>query len=142
MRSVLGHSLIRIHVFIRSHRSVIGLLRIARFARELCRAHSLDHFRVHGKEKLRRRFHTVSTRCRPVPLAHPFAPLIRFRVPPCLLRPRAPLRSLVRSLADFAHSITREKVNNSIAVFCVFSCSGLQAAEWRHLASADNPADF
>ena len=36
--------------------------------------------------------------------------------PPCSLRSRAPLRSLVRSLAHFAHSLTRGTVNNWMAI--------------------------
>ena len=44
-------------------------------------------------------------------LAHLLAPLTRSLAPDCLLRSRPPLRSLVRSLAHFAHSLTRGKVN-------------------------------
>ena len=49
------------------------------------------------------------------PLACPFAHLLttlsRPLAPHCLLRSRAPLRSLIRSLAHFAHSLARGKVN-------------------------------
>ena len=49
------------------------------------------------------------------PLARPFArslaPLSRSLAPDCPLRSRPPLRSLVRSLAHFAHSLARGKVN-------------------------------
>ena len=49
------------------------------------------------------------------PLACPFvrslAPLTRLLAPDCSLRSRHPLRSLVRSLAHFAHSLARGKVN-------------------------------
>ena len=49
---LLGHLLLR--SFVRSHRSLIRLLRTARFARALRRAHSLarslTHSRAHGKE--------------------------------------------------------------------------------------------
>ena len=49
------------------------------------------------------------------PLARPFArslaPLTCSLTPDCLLRSRHPLRSLVRSLAHFAHSLARGKVN-------------------------------
>ena len=49
------------------------------------------------------------------PLARPFAcslaPLTRSLAPDCSLRSRSPLRSLVRSLAHFAHSLARGKVN-------------------------------
>ena len=49
------------------------------------------------------------------PLARPFArslaPLTRSLAPDCLLRLRPPLRSLVSSLAHFAHSLARGKVN-------------------------------
>ena len=50
------------------------------------------------------------------PLAHLFArllaPLTRSLAPDCSLRSRPPLRSLVRSLAHFAHSLARGKVND------------------------------
>ena len=39
------------------------------------------------------------------------APLTRLLAPDCLLRSRPPLRSLVRSLAHFTHSLARGKVN-------------------------------
>ena len=49
------------------------------------------------------------------PLARPFARspalLTRSLAPDCSLRSRPPLRSLVRSLAHFAHSLARGKVN-------------------------------
>ena len=49
------------------------------------------------------------------PLARPFArsraPLTRSLAPDCSLRSRPPLRSLVCSLAHFAHSLARGKVN-------------------------------
>ena len=49
------------------------------------------------------------------PLARPFArllaPLTRLLAPDCSLRSRPPLRSLVRSLAHFAHTLARGKVN-------------------------------
>ena len=49
------------------------------------------------------------------PLACPFArliaPLIRSLAPDCSLRSRPPLRSLVRSIAHFAHSLAHGKVN-------------------------------
>ena len=48
-------------------------------------------------------------------LAHPFArllaPLTRSLAPDCSLRSRLALRSLVRALAHFAHSLARRKVN-------------------------------
>ena len=48
------------------------------------------------------------------PLARPFtrllAPLTRLLDPDCSLRSRPPLRSLVRSLAHFTHSLARGKV--------------------------------
>ena len=43
-------------------------------------------------------------------LAHSVA-LTRSLAPDCLLRSRPPLRSLIRSLAHFAHSLARGKVN-------------------------------
>ena len=50
------------------------------------------------------------------PLARPFArslaPLTRSLAPDCSLRSRPPLRSLVRSLAHFAHSLARGKDND------------------------------
>ena len=49
------------------------------------------------------------------PIARPFprslAPLTRSLAPDCSLRSRPPLRSLIRSLAHFAHSLARGKVN-------------------------------
>ena len=49
------------------------------------------------------------------PLARPFArslaPLPRSLAPDCSLRSRPPLRSLVRSLAQFTHSLARGRVN-------------------------------
>ena len=45
------------------------------------------------------------------PFARPFAPLTHSLSPDCSLRSRPPLRSLVRSLAHFAHSLARGKVN-------------------------------
>ena len=48
------------------------------------------------------------------------APLTRSLAPDCLLRSRPPLRSLVRSLAHFAHSLARGKVNNWMAILSVF----------------------
>ena len=49
------------------------------------------------------------------PLARPFArslaPLTRMLALDCSLRSRPPLRSLVHSLAHFAHSLARGKVN-------------------------------
>ena len=51
------------------------------------------------------------------PLARPFArslaPLTRSLAPDCSLRSRPPLRSLVRSLAHFAHSLASGTVNFS-----------------------------
>ena len=43
--------------------------------------------------------------------AHSLAPLPRSLALDCSLRSRPPLRSLVRSLAHFAHSLARGKVN-------------------------------
>ena len=40
------------------------------------------------------------------PLAHSLAPLTHLLALDCSLRPRPPLRSLVRSLSHFAHSLT------------------------------------
>ena len=45
------------------------------------------------------------------PFAHSLAPLTRLLAPDCSLRSRPPLRSLIRSLAHFAHSLARGKVN-------------------------------
>ena len=44
------------------------------------------------------------------PLTRPLAPLTRSLAPDCSLRSRPPLRSLVRSLAHFAHSLARGEV--------------------------------
>ena len=50
------------------------------------------------------------------PLARPFArslaPLARSLAPDCSLRSRPPLRSLVRSLARFVHSLAHGTVND------------------------------
>ena len=58
------------------------------------------------------------------PLACPFArsiaPLAHLLAPPYSLGSRAPLRSLVRSLAHFDHSQVRETVNDSKVIFSVF----------------------
>ena len=58
------------------------------------------------------------------PLARPFAcslaPLTRSLTPDCLLRLRPPLRSLVRSLAHFAHSLAHGTVNHWMAILSVF----------------------
>ena len=45
------------------------------------------------------------------PCARSLAPLTRSRAPDCLLRSRPPLRSLIPSLAHFAHSLACGKVN-------------------------------
>ena len=58
------------------------------------------------------------------PLARPFArslaPLTRSLAPDCSLCSHPPLRSLVRSLAHFAHSLTRGTVNDWMAILFVF----------------------
>ena len=58
------------------------------------------------------------------PLGHPFA---------CSLTPSTPsVRSLICSLAHFAHSLARGTVNNQMANWSVFSFSILNhSAEWR-----------
>ena len=53
----------------------------------------------------------VSTGSLARPFAHSLAPLTRSLAPDCSLRSRPPLRSLARSLAHFAHSLARGKVN-------------------------------
>ena len=54
------------------------------------------------------------------PFAHSLAPLTRSLAPDCSLHSRPPLRSLVRSLAHFAHSLARGTVNDWMAILCVF----------------------
>ena len=58
------------------------------------------------------------------PLARPFArslaPLTRSLAPDCSLRSRPPLRSLVRSLAHFTHSLARGTVIDWMAILSVF----------------------
>ena len=54
------------------------------------------------------------------PFAHSLAPLTRSLAPHCLLRSCALLRSFVRLLAHFAHSLTCGKVNDWMATFSVF----------------------
>ena len=65
-----------------------------------------------------------NTDCSTGPLARPFArslaPLTRSLAPDCSLRSRPPLRSLVRSLAHFAHSLARGTVNDWMAILSVF----------------------
>ena len=48
------------------------------------------------------------------------APLTRSLAPDCSLCSRPPLRSLVRSLAHFAHSLVCGKVNYWMAIYSVF----------------------
>ena len=54
------------------------------------------------------------------PFAHSLAPLTRLLAPDCSLRSRPPLRSLVRSLAHFAHSLARGTENDCMAILSVF----------------------
>ena len=62
--------------------------------------------------------------CSTGPLARPFArllaPLTRSLAPDCSLRSRPPLRSLVCSLAHFAHSLARGKVYFSMSQYPLF----------------------
>ena len=51
---------------------------------------------------------------------HSLAPLTHSLAPDCSLRSRPPLRSLVRSLAHFAHSLARGTVNGWMAILSVF----------------------
>ena len=53
----------------------------------------------------------VNTRPLARPFARSLAPLTRSLAPDCSLRSHPPLRSLVRSLAHFAHSRGRGNVN-------------------------------
>ena len=66
---------------------------------------------------------TKNTDCSTWPLARPFArslaPLTRSLAPDSTLRSRPPLRSLVRSLGHFAHSLARGTVNDWMAIFSV-----------------------
>ena len=65
-----------------------------------------------------------NTDCSTGPLACPFirslAPLTRSLAPDCSLRSRPPLRSLVCSLAHFAHSLAHGTVNDWMAILSVF----------------------
>ena len=65
-----------------------------------------------------------NTDCSTGPLARPFArslaPLTRSLASDCSLRSRPPLRSLVCSLAHFAHSLARGTVNDWMAILSVF----------------------
>ena len=65
-----------------------------------------------------------NTDCSTGPLACPFArslaPLTCSLAPNCSLRSRPPLRSLVRSLAHFAHSFACGTVNDWMAILSVF----------------------
>ena len=58
------------------------------------------------------------------PLASPFArslaPLTRSLAPDCSLRSRPPLRSLIRSLSHFAHSLACGTMNDWMAILSVF----------------------
>ena len=62
--------------------------------------------------------------CSTGPLARPFArslaPLTRSLAPDCSLRSRPPLRSLVRSLAHFTHSLARGTVNDWMVIYSEF----------------------
>ena len=60
------------------------------------------------------------------PLACPFACLLLtcLLAPPSLLCSQAPLRSLVRLLTHFAHSLACGTVNDLMAIFLCFSNSG------------------
>ena len=62
--------------------------------------------------------------CSTGPLARPFARLLatltRSLATDCSLRSRPPLRSFVRSLAHFAHFLTRGKKNDWMAILSVF----------------------
>ena len=66
---------------------------------------------------------TKNSDCSTGPLARPFArslaPLTRSLAPDCSLRSRPPLRSPVRSLAHFAHSLARGTVNDWMAILSV-----------------------
>ena len=53
-------------------------------------------------------------------LDHSLAPLTRSLAPHYSLPLRAPLHSLVRSLALFAHSLARGKVNDKMGIYSVF----------------------
>ena len=65
-----------------------------------------------------------NTDCSTGPVPRPFtrslAPFTHFLAPDCSLRSRPPLRSLVRSLAHFGHSLARGKVNYKMAILSVF----------------------
>ena len=67
---------------------------------------------------------SITSRIRTVVLRHSLvrslAPLTRSLAPDCSLRSRPPLRSLVRSLAHFAHSLARGTVNDWMAILSVF----------------------
>ena len=64
-----------------------------------------------------------NTDCSAAPLARPFArslaPLTRSLAPDCSLCSRPPLRSLVRSLVNFAHFLARGTVNDWMAILSV-----------------------
>ena len=62
----------------------------------------------------------VSTGSLACPFARLLALLTRLLALDCLLRSRPPLRSLVRSLAYFAHSLARGTVNDWMAILSVF----------------------
>ena len=55
------------------------------------------------------------------PFARSLAPLTRSLAPYHLLRSRAPLRALARSLAHFAYSLARGTANDWMAILSVFS---------------------
>ena len=80
------------------------------------------------------------------PLARPFArlvaPLTRSLTPHYSLRSRAPLRSLPRSLAHFAHSLARGTVIECMAIFlCFFFYSGPQCTGITTCDSLSLPAE-
>ena len=57
------------------------------------------------------------------PFPHSLTPLTRLLALDCSPHSRPPLRSLVRSLAHFAHSLTRGTVNAYLRFFSIFDHS-------------------
>ena len=76
------------------------------------------------------------------PLARSLALLTHSLAPPCSLRLRAPLRSLVCSLAHFAHSLARGKVYDLMSQFHLVLTHSAMAEVDGWLMNSSMKSDF